>query len=88
MGSSIEQKEVDKEKWDMRTYIRSLSTRADMDQYVHRLEKSYKKEIQELKISTKNTQEKMGILDTKVIYRSDLHGTRIDKSEGENSRAR
>lgn len=49
----------------MRTYIQSLPTRADMDQYVYRLEK-YKMEIQELKISTKNAQEKMGIVDTRV----------------------
>lgn len=45
-GTLIEQKEIDKEKWDMRSYIQSLPTRAD---YVHRLENSYKKEIQELK---------------------------------------
>lgn len=59
-GSISEQKEEDKEKWDMRTYIQSLPTRADMDQFVHRLEKSYKMEIQELKTSTKNIQERNG----------------------------
>lgn len=41
LGTSIEQKEPDKETWDMRSYIQSLPTRADMDLYVHRLEKSY-----------------------------------------------
>lgn len=38
-----------------------------MDKYVHRLEESYKMEIQELKISTKNTQEKMDTLDKRVL---------------------
>lgn len=38
-----------------------------MDQYVHRLEDTYKNEIQELKISTQTVQEKMAILDTRVL---------------------
>lgn len=83
-GSIIEQKEEDKEKWVMRTYIRSLPTRVEMEQYVHRLEKSYKMEIQELKTSTKNTQEKMG----HNRYKSVKYGARTDKSKGENPGAR
>lgn len=65
-GSLNEQREEDKEKWDMRTYIQSLPTRADMDQYVHRLEETYKIEIQDLKISTKDIQEKTAKLDNRV----------------------
>lgn len=65
-GSVSDPKEMDTENWDMRKYIQSRPTRADMDQYVHRLENSYKVEIQELKASTKATQEKTAILDTRV----------------------
>lgn len=66
-GASNEQREEDTEKWDMRTYIQSLPTRADMDQYVHRLEETYKTEIQELKTSTKDIQEKTVKLDNRVV---------------------
>lgn len=66
-GQLIGQKEeMDKEKWNMRTYICSLPIRADMDQYVHILEKSYKIEIQEIKTSIENTQEKRDIIDARV----------------------
>lgn len=47
-----------KENWDLRKYIQSLPTRADMDQYVQRLENSYKVEIQELKTSQKSQKKK------------------------------
>lgn len=50
----------------MKTYICSLPTREDMDQYVHRLETSYKMEVQELKISVQNTQERIDIIDTRM----------------------
>lgn len=65
-GPISKQKEEYKEKWDIKAYIRSLPTRADMDQYVHRLEESYKIEIQELKTSTKITQEKIDTVDKRV----------------------
>lgn len=66
-GSASDPKDMEKEKWDMRKYIQSLPTREDMDQYVHRLENSYKTEIQELKESIKTTQEKTSRLDTKIL---------------------
>lgn len=65
-GSGSDPKELEKENWDMRKYIQSLPTREDMDQYVFRLENSYKKEVLELKVSIKNTQEKTATLDTKL----------------------
>lgn len=51
---------------DMKAYICSLPTREDMDRYVYRLETSYKTELQELKVSVQNTQEKMDIIDTRL----------------------
>lgn len=60
-GSLSDPRERGKENWDLRQYIQSLPTRTDMDQYVQRLENSYKVEIQELKISIKITQEKTDI---------------------------
>lgn len=66
-GSGNDPKELEKENWDMKKYIQSLPTREDMDQYVFRLENSYKMELLELKESIKNTQEKTVALDTKVL---------------------
>lgn len=65
-NSTAEREKMEKENWDLKTYICSLSTRKDMDQYVHRLESSYKMELQELKSFAQNTQKKVESIDTRV----------------------
>lgn len=62
----IETDKLEKEKWDMKAYICSLPTKEDMDQYVFRLENSYKTELQELKTSIQNTQEKEETIDVRM----------------------
>lgn len=83
-GSVSDPKEMDTENWDMRKYIQSRPTRADMDQYVHRLENSYKVEIQELKASTKVTQEK----NSHIRYQSLENGTRTKEDKGKSTKTR
>lgn len=63
---TAEREKMEKENWDLKTYIYSLSARKDMDQYVHRLESSYKMELQELKSFAQNTQKKVESIDTRV----------------------
>lgn len=53
--------------WDLQTYIKTLPTREDMDKYIHRLESSYRAEIQTLKSSLMDTQNKIGDLDTNMV---------------------
>lgn len=51
----------------LQTYIKALPTREDMDKYIHRLESSYKSEIQTLKTSLTDTQNKIMDMDTKIV---------------------
>lgn len=53
--------------WNLQTYIKALPTREDMDKYIHRLESSYKSEIQTLKTSLTDTQNKIMDMDTKIV---------------------
>lgn len=50
----------------MQAYIQSLPTREDMDKYVHRLETSYKAELQLMKTALANTQSRMEVIESKI----------------------
>lgn len=52
--------------WDMRACIQSLPTREDMDKYVHRLETSYKAELQLMKTALADTQCMMEAIEVKM----------------------
>lgn len=52
--------------WDMQAYIKSLPTREDMDKYVYRLEASYKEEMQTMRSSLVDVQNKIVATDSRL----------------------